>query len=40
MIALVWLVGVTGYVAAHPAGRRVAITVSLLALAIVPVLHY
>lgn len=40
MTALVWFIGVAAYVAASPAGRRYAVAVSLLALAIVPVLHY
>ena len=38
MTALVWLLGVAAYVAARPAGRGYAASVSLLALALLPVL--
>lgn len=38
MIALSWLLGVCGYCAARPSGRPYAVAVSLLALALVPVL--
>lgn len=38
MIALSWLLGVCGYCAARPAGLGYAVAVSLLALALLPVL--
>lgn len=38
MTALAWLLGVCAYCVARPAGRGYAVTVSLLALALLPVL--